>query len=59
MVESVKSKDWPNLLAYVLWEKLLRKYKPFNHVAKTEQTAKLLNLKFKNGGDRPVKDRVN
>jgi hypothetical protein len=28
MVESSKSQDWPDGLAYVLWEKLLRKFKP-------------------------------
>jgi len=51
MVESAKSKDWPDGLAYVLWDKLLKKFKPFDQVAKAEQTAKLLNLKLKKGED--------
>lgn len=51
MVDSVKSTDWPDGLAYVLWEKLLRKFKPSDQVAKAEQTAKLLSLKLKKGGD--------
>ena len=51
MVESAKSKGWPDGLAYILWEKLLKKFKPFDQVAKAEQTAKLLNLKLKKGGD--------
>jgi hypothetical protein len=51
MDESVKSKDWLDKLAYVLWEKLLRKFKPFDQVANAEQTTKLLNLKLKKGRD--------
>ncbi len=51
MVESVKSKEWPNGLAYVLWEKLIKKFKPSDQVAKAEQTVKLLSLKLKKGED--------
>jgi hypothetical protein len=52
MVESVKSKEWPNGLAYVLWEKLIKKFKLSDQVAKAEQTAKLLSLKLKKGEDQ-------
>ncbi len=51
MVESVKSKEWPNRLSNVLWEKLLRKFKLSDQVVKAEQTAELLCLKLKKGGD--------
>ncbi len=51
MVDSAKSKEWPNGLAYVLWEKLLKKFKPSDEVAKAEQTVKLLSLKLKKVGD--------
>jgi hypothetical protein len=34
MVESVKSKEWPNGLAYVLWEKLIKKFKPSDKVGR-------------------------
>ncbi len=51
MVESVKSKEWPNGLVYVLWEKLIKKSKPSDQVAKADQTAKLLSLKLKKGED--------
>jgi hypothetical protein len=33
MVESSKSQDSPDGLAYVLWEKLLRKFKPSDQIA--------------------------
>ncbi len=36
IVESVESKEWPNRLAYALWEKLLRKFKPSDQVAEAE-----------------------
>jgi hypothetical protein len=52
MVESVKSKEWPNGLAYILWEKLIKKFKLSDQVAKAEQTAKLLSLKLKKGEDQ-------
>ncbi len=47
MVESVKSKEWPNRLSNVLWEKLLRKFKfkLSDQVVKADQTAELLRLK--------------
>ena len=44
MVESSKSKDWPDGLACVLWEKLLRKFKPSDQIAAAEQTVKLYAL---------------
>ncbi len=37
MVESVKNKEWPSGLAYVLWEKLIKKFKPSDQVAKADQ----------------------
>jgi hypothetical protein len=43
----MKSKEWPNGLAYLLWEKLIKKLKPSDQVAKAEQTANLLCLKLK------------
>ncbi len=52
MVESVKNKEWVDGLAYILWEKLIKKFKPSDQVAKAEQTAKLLSLKLKKGEAR-------
>ncbi len=52
--KSVKSKEWPDVLAYFLWEKLIKKFKPSDQVAKAEQTAKLISLKLKK-----VKTRLN
>jgi hypothetical protein len=40
MVESSKSQDWPDGLAYILWEKLLRKFKPSDQIAAAKQTVK-------------------
>jgi hypothetical protein len=51
MVESVKSNELPNGLAYNFWEKLIKKFKPSDKVAKAEPTAKLLSLKLKKGED--------
>jgi hypothetical protein len=51
MVESATNKEWPNELAYSLWEKLIMIFKPSDQVAKAEQTAKLLSLKLKKGED--------
>jgi hypothetical protein len=51
MVEPVKSKEWPNGLALVLWENFIKKFKPSDQVAKAEQTAKLLSLKLKKDED--------
>ncbi len=51
IVESVKNKEWPHGLAYALWEKLIKKFKPSDQVAKAEQTAKLISLKLKKGED--------
>mgnify|MGYP006970027029 CR=1 FL=1 len=48
MMVDLKSKEWPKGLAFVLWEKLLRKFKPYDQVAKVEQTAKVLSLKVLN-----------
>jgi hypothetical protein len=36
MVESFKCQDWPDKLAYVLWEKLLRKFEPSDQIAVAE-----------------------
>jgi hypothetical protein len=41
MVESVKNKDWYDRLAYILWKKLIKKFKLSDQVAKAEHTAKL------------------
>jgi hypothetical protein len=46
MIESSKSQDWPDGLAYVLWEKLLRKFKPSDQIAAAKQTVKLYALKL-------------
>jgi hypothetical protein len=46
MVESLKSQDWPDGLVYILWEKLLRKFKPSDQIAAAEQTVKLYVLKL-------------
>ncbi len=46
MVESSKSQDSPDGLAYVLWEKLLRKFKPSDQIAAAKQTEKLYALKL-------------
>ncbi len=46
MVESLKSQDRPDGLAYILWEKLLRKFKPSDQIAAPEQTVKLYALKL-------------
>ncbi len=46
MVESLKSQDQPDGLAYVLWEKLLRKFKPSDQIAAAEKTVKLYALKL-------------
>jgi hypothetical protein len=46
MVESSKSQDWPDGLAYILWEKFLRKFKPSDQIAAAEQTVKLYVLKL-------------
>jgi hypothetical protein len=51
MVECMKSKEWPNGLAYILWENPIKKFKPSDQVAKAEKTAKLLSLKLKKGED--------
>jgi hypothetical protein len=46
MVESLKSQDWPDGLVYVLWEKLLRKFKPSDQIAAAKQTVKLYVLQL-------------
>ncbi len=51
MVECMKSKEWPNGLAYILWENPIKKFKLSDQVAKAEKTAKLLSLKLKKGED--------
>jgi hypothetical protein len=51
MIDSTKSKECPNGLAYVPWKKHLKKFKLSDQVAKAEQTVKLLSLKLKKGGD--------
>ncbi len=51
MVESVKNKELPNGLAFILWEKLIEMFKPSDQVSKAEQTANFLSLKLKKGDD--------
>ncbi len=46
MIESLKSQDWPDGLVYVIWEKLLRKFKPSDQIAAAKQTVKLYALQL-------------
>ena len=46
MVESSKSQNWPDGLVYILWEKLLRKFKPSDQIAAAKQTVRLYALKL-------------
>ncbi len=46
MIESSKSQDWPDGLAYVLWEKLLKMFKLSDQIAAAKQTVKLYALKL-------------
>jgi hypothetical protein len=54
MVESLKSQDWPDGLGYVLWEKLLRKFKLSGQIAAAKQAENLHALKLGKNADLTV-----
>ncbi len=51
LIDSTKTKDWPNGLAWKLIEKLCTKFKPGDTIASAEQLEKLMKLKLKKNQD--------
>jgi hypothetical protein len=51
LIDSMKTKDWPNGLAWKLIEKLCIKFKPGDMIASAEQLEKLTKLTLKKGQD--------
>jgi hypothetical protein len=47
LIDSTKTADWPDVLAWKLIKKLCAKYKPSDRIASAEQLEKLMKLKLK------------
>jgi hypothetical protein len=51
LIDSTKTKDWPNGLVWKLIKKLCAKFKPGDTIASAEQLEKLMKLKLKKKQD--------
>ncbi len=51
LIDSTKTEDWPDGLAWKLVEKLYAKLKPSDMIASAEQLEKLMKLKLKKKQD--------
>ncbi len=51
LIDSMKTEDWPDGLAWKLIEKLWAKFKPSDTIASAEQLEKLMKLKLKKKPD--------
>jgi hypothetical protein len=51
LIDSTKTEDWPNDLAWKLIKKLCAKFKPSDTIASAEQLEKLMTLMLKKKQD--------